>query len=159
MKSVVGPSSGKGYILETAPPLHQKHSSSFFYSISPSNLAPALSATHAQLKNRLRKTQRPQRPQDPKGPFIYQRSNGKLHATKPQCQQPWANETAVRGTSHLEHRQRELNLALTSIVCYLLTRRQLEKYLKLSQRGNIIAEYVWIDGSGGIRSKSRVRTF
>jgi len=36
---------------------------------------------------------------------------------------------------------------------------QLEKYLKLSQRGNIIAEYVWIDASGGIRSKSKVRTF
>jgi hypothetical protein len=34
---------------------------------------------------------------------------------------------------------------------------QLEKYLKLSQRGNIIAEYVWIDAVGGIRSKSRVR--
>ena len=33
---------------------------------------------------------------------------------------------------------------------------QLKKYMDLDQRGNIIAEYVWIDGSGGIRSKSKV---
>lgn len=33
---------------------------------------------------------------------------------------------------------------------------QLEKYLKLSQGGKVIAEYVWIDGSNGIRSKSKV---
>ncbi|KAH7135034.1 glutamine synthetase [Dendryphion nanum] len=31
----------------------------------------------------------------------------------------------------------------------------LEKYLKLDQGGKIIAEYVWIDGSNGVRSKSR----
>jgi glutamine synthetase len=33
---------------------------------------------------------------------------------------------------------------------------QLQKYLSLDQKGSIIAEYVWIDGSGGIRSKSKV---
>ncbi|KAF2735332.1 glutamine synthetase [Polyplosphaeria fusca] len=31
----------------------------------------------------------------------------------------------------------------------------LEKYLKLPQGGKITAEYVWIDGSNGVRSKSR----
>jgi glutamine synthetase len=31
----------------------------------------------------------------------------------------------------------------------------LEKYRTLDQRGSIMAEYVWIDGSGGIRSKSK----
>ncbi|KAF2750032.1 hypothetical protein M011DRAFT_465680 [Sporormia fimetaria CBS 119925] len=31
----------------------------------------------------------------------------------------------------------------------------LEKYLKLSQGGKVIAEYVWIDGSNGLRSKSK----
>jgi len=31
----------------------------------------------------------------------------------------------------------------------------LEKYRALDQKGNIMAEYVWIDGSGGLRSKSR----
>jgi glutamine synthetase len=31
----------------------------------------------------------------------------------------------------------------------------LEKYLKLEQKGKVIAEYVWIDGSNGVRSKSK----
>jgi len=31
----------------------------------------------------------------------------------------------------------------------------LAKYMALDQRGSIMAEYVWIDGEGGIRSKSR----
>ncbi|KAI5367435.1 Putative glutamine synthetase, catalytic domain, glutamine synthetase, beta-Grasp [Septoria linicola] len=31
----------------------------------------------------------------------------------------------------------------------------LEKYNKLDQKGNIIAEYVWIDASGGVRSKCK----
>jgi glutamine synthetase len=31
----------------------------------------------------------------------------------------------------------------------------LEKYLKLDQGGKVIAEYVWIDGSNGLRSKSK----
>lgn len=31
----------------------------------------------------------------------------------------------------------------------------LEKYLKLDQRGAVIAEYIWIDGTGSIRSKGR----
>jgi len=34
----------------------------------------------------------------------------------------------------------------------------LEKYLKLPQKGSIIAEYVWIDASNGVRSKSRTIT-
>lgn len=43
---------------------------------------------------------------------------------------------------------------------YLLMRHlQLQKYLALPQKGKIIAEYVWIDGSNGIRSKSRVSNF
>ncbi|EAT78250.2 hypothetical protein SNOG_14379 [Parastagonospora nodorum SN15] len=32
---------------------------------------------------------------------------------------------------------------------------QLQKYLSLPQSGKVIAEYVWIDGSNGIRSKSK----
>lgn len=31
----------------------------------------------------------------------------------------------------------------------------LEKYMSLDQRGQVIAEYVWIDGTHGMRSKSR----
>lgn len=34
--------------------------------------------------------------------------------------------------------------------------QQLKKYLDLPQKGNVMAEYVWIDGSNGIRSKSKV---
>jgi hypothetical protein len=34
----------------------------------------------------------------------------------------------------------------------------LNKYLKLDQRGSIIAEYVWIDSEGGTRAKARVST-
>lgn len=34
---------------------------------------------------------------------------------------------------------------------------QLNKYLKLDQKGQIMAEYVWIDSTGETRSKSRVR--
>lgn len=36
------------------------------------------------------------------------------------------------------------------------SRLQLEKYMKLDQKGSAMAEYVWIDGSGGLRSKSKV---
>lgn len=37
-----------------------------------------------------------------------------------------------------------------------LTALQLQKYLKLEQKGKVIAEYIWIDGSNGIRSKCKV---
>jgi len=40
----------------------------------------------------------------------------------------------------------------------LLKLSQLEKYLKLDQKGAVIAEYVWIDSSGMTRSKSKVGT-
>jgi hypothetical protein len=36
-------------------------------------------------------------------------------------------------------------------------RLQLQKYLQLPQKGKCIAEYVWIDGSNGLRSKCKVR--
>ena len=29
--------------------------------------------------------------------------------------------------------------------------------MKLPQKGKIMAEYVWIDGTNGVRSKSKVR--
>jgi len=35
----------------------------------------------------------------------------------------------------------------------------LKKYLDLPQKGAVMAEYVWIDGSNGIRSKSKVSIF
>jgi hypothetical protein len=31
------------------------------------------------------------------------------------------------------------------------------KYMKLDQKGNAMAEYIWIDALGGVRSKSKVR--
>uniref|UniRef100_L2FSW5 Glutamine synthetase n=1 Tax=Colletotrichum fructicola (strain Nara gc5) TaxID=1213859 RepID=L2FSW5_COLFN len=35
----------------------------------------------------------------------------------------------------------------------------LAKYLKLDQKGQIMAEYIWIDADGETRSKSRVCLF
>jgi hypothetical protein len=40
-----------------------------------------------------------------------------------------------------------------------MRRLQLKKYLDLPQKGKIMAEYVWIDGSNGLRSKSKVSLF
>lgn len=37
-----------------------------------------------------------------------------------------------------------------------LTTSQLDKYMKLDQKGQIMAEYVWVDAKGETRSKSRV---
>ena len=31
----------------------------------------------------------------------------------------------------------------------------LQKYLELPQNGKVIAEYVWVDGTGNLRSKAR----
>ena len=36
--------------------------------------------------------------------------------------------------------------------------KQLIKYLKLDQKGKCLAEYVWIDGHNGLRSKIKVRS-
>ena len=33
---------------------------------------------------------------------------------------------------------------------------QLLKYMKLDQKGSAMAEYIWIDSTGGVRSKSKV---
>lgn len=33
------------------------------------------------------------------------------------------------------------------------------KYMKLDQKGAILAEYVWIDGTNGVRTKTKVRSF
>jgi hypothetical protein len=32
------------------------------------------------------------------------------------------------------------------------------KYMSLDQKGNVMAEYIWIDGHNGVRSKTKVRT-
>ena len=32
------------------------------------------------------------------------------------------------------------------------------KYMRLDQRGSIMAEYVWIDGTNGVRCKTKVST-
>ena len=32
------------------------------------------------------------------------------------------------------------------------------KYMKLDQKGSVLAEYVWIDGTNGLRSKTKVRS-
>lgn len=39
---------------------------------------------------------------------------------------------------------------------YLSNTQTLEKYMKLDQKGKVLAEYVWIDGSNGMRNKTKV---
>ena len=34
---------------------------------------------------------------------------------------------------------------------------QLMKYMKLDQKGYCMAEYIWVDGTNGVRSKTKVR--
>ncbi|KAJ1326693.1 glutamine synthetase [Microdochium nivale] len=46
-------------------------------------------------------------------------------------------------------------MADTSTVSYT---ENLMKYMKLDQKGSAMAEYVWIDANGGVRSKSRTLT-
>ena len=33
------------------------------------------------------------------------------------------------------------------------------KYMNLDQKGKVMAEYIWIDGSNGVRSKTKVGHF
>lgn len=40
---------------------------------------------------------------------------------------------------------------------YVSNTINLAKYMKLDQKGKVLAEYVWIDGSNGLRNKTKVR--
>jgi hypothetical protein len=44
-------------------------------------------------------------------------------------------------------------MATSSVVSYT---ENLMKYMKLDQMGSGMAEYIWIDATGGVRSKSKV---
>jgi len=37
-----------------------------------------------------------------------------------------------------------------------LSPTQLAKYMKLDQKGCVLAEYIWIDGTNGLRNKTKV---
>lgn len=39
---------------------------------------------------------------------------------------------------------------------YISNTETLSKYMKLDQKGKVLAEYVWIDGSNGLRNKTKV---
>jgi phage host-nuclease inhibitor protein Gam len=60
---------------------------------------------------------------------------------------------------HLQHPERKLHLCRVLQRTWLMRYLQLQKYLNLPQKDKVIAEYVWIDGSNGIRSKSKVSSF
>lgn len=63
-------------------------------------------------------------------------------------------ECAGRQRVHVEHGEREQHLRVHH--CSHADSTQLQKYLQLPQKGSVIAEYVWIDASGGTRSKCKV---
>ncbi len=42
---------------------------------------------------------------------------------------------------------------------WLTSSLQLAKYMKLDQKGKVLAEYIWIDGTNGLRNKTKVSTF
>lgn len=39
---------------------------------------------------------------------------------------------------------------------YVSNTTNLAKYMKLEQKGKVLAEYIWIDGSNGLRNKTKV---
>jgi len=47
----------------------------------------------------------------------------------------------------------------TSFATSLLTVIKLMKYMDLDQKGYSMAEYIWVDGNNGVRSKTKVRAF
>lgn len=41
---------------------------------------------------------------------------------------------------------------------YVSNAANLAKYMKLDQKGKVLAEYIWIDGHNGLRNKTKVST-
>lgn len=41
---------------------------------------------------------------------------------------------------------------------YVSNTINLAKYMKLEQKGKVLAEYIWIDGTNGLRNKTKVST-
>jgi hypothetical protein len=75
------------------------------------------------------------------------------HAARGRC----ANNDKGSLRNYLQLHQRKLDCPQNrSDNPIVLTRAQLKKYMDLDQKGNIMAEYVWIDATGGVRSKSKV---
>lgn len=58
---------------------------------------------------------------------------------------------------HLQHGECELQAFQLLCMSQKLTVVQLMKYLDLDQKGYSMAEYIWIDGKNGVRSKTKVR--
>jgi hypothetical protein len=97
----------------------------------------------------------------------HNRSHGMLPATVPH--QKWDGKlkgdithTYFAGwiNNHLQHGNcKLLPVSRASSELELMRDLQLQKYLNLPQKGQVIAEYVWIDGSNGLRSKSKVSAF
>lgn len=61
--------------------------------------------------------------------------------------------------NHLQHGNGKIPPCRVPRPTRLMRHLQLQKYLSLPQKDKVIAEYVWIDGSNGLRSKSKVSNF
>lgn len=42
---------------------------------------------------------------------------------------------------------------------YVSNAANLAKYMSLDQKGKVLAEYIWIDGSNGLRNKTKVSIY
>jgi hypothetical protein len=105
----------------------------------------------------------PSPPQQPNSTHTtYNRSHGTLSRLPP-AQAAYARDCY----SHISQANSTIvsNAANVSCTCSRAlptisnTLVQLKKYMDLPQKGAVMAEYVWIDGSNGVRSKSRVSLF
>lgn len=79
-----------------------------------------------------------------------------VHTIRPEA----VVEARCRHTTHTARSNTMSNLAdmlLQSESKVISNTATLQKYMDLDQRGVIQAEYVWIDGTNGVRSKTKVR--
>ena len=79
----------------------------------------------------------------------------------PSILKPLKTDVVLLGRVHSGLQRGECTFLLSKLfritgLKWLTIYLQLAKYMKLDQKGSAMAEYVWIDGSNGLRSKTKV---
>ena len=67
-----------------------------------------------------------------------------------------STESAGNTTATLSSFTNTANMTADNV--YVSNTATLAKYMKLEQKGKVLAEYIWIDGSNGLRNKTKVST-